>query len=297
MAKQKKIKTTNHAYALVTGASMGIGRALSIETAKRGYHLALVALPGSNLEKLAAYIRKHFDVTVIFMEIDLTTPQAPMQIFHWIKKENITLQILINNAGLGHLGPFTDYSYEFYQKLIRLNIESVVLLSRLFIPELQKNYESYILNLGSIASFFPIPYKVAYAGSKMFVYSFSRALREELKKDNIKVSVLCPGPILTNQDVIARIRKGGFWGKLSCMRAQDMAKTTLNKLFRGKAVIIPGAVNKLLTCLNFILPPGLKQQILARKFSVQHKIEHDESKTGEDNQFRHTANSKTNANE
>ena len=161
MVKHKNLNTKTTAYALVTGASMGIGRALSIEAAKRGYNLALVALPDSNLGKLADYIRKHYNVTVLFLEIDLTTSQAPMRIFNWIRNKDITLQILINNAGLGHLGPFTDYTYEFYQQLIRLNIESVVLLSRLFIPELRKNKESYILNLGSIASFYPIPYKVA----------------------------------------------------------------------------------------------------------------------------------------
>ena len=291
MVKHKNLNTKTTAYALVTGASMGIGRALSIEAAKRGYNLALVALPDSNLGKLADYIRKHYNATVLFLEIDLTTSQAPMRIFNWIRNKDITLQILINNAGLGHLGPFTDYTYEFYQQLIRLNIESVVLLSRLFIPELRKNKESYILNLGSIASFYPIPYKVAYAGSKMFVYSFSRALREELKKDHIKVSVLCPGPIITNQNVIARIRKGGFWGRLSCMRAQKMAETTLNKLFRGKAVIIPGTVNKILTWMNYFLPPSLQQKILARKFGVQQKIEKDEADTTEDIQSKHIANS------
>ena len=125
----------------------------------------------------------------------------------------------------------------------------------------------------------------------MFVYSFSRALREELKKDHIKVSVLCPGPIITNQNVIARIRKGGFWGRLSCMRAQKMAETTLNKLFRGKAVIIPGTVNKILTWMNYFLPPSLQQKILARKFGVQQKIEKDESDTTEDIQSKHIANS------
>jgi hypothetical protein len=269
--------------ALITGASKGIGRAFAIECAKRGFNLALVSLPDSGLVAITNYINKHYSVTVKFLEIDLAASKAPQKIYNWTKEEHIKIQILINNAGLGHLGSFTDYSYDFYEKIIRLNIESVVLLTKLFIPDLKQQPKGYILNLGSLASFYPIPYKIVYAGSKSFIYSFSRALKSEMKKTPVKVSVLCPGPIVTSPEVIARIKQGGFWGRISSMRAQKMANISLTALFREKAVIIPGTVNKCLSLLNSITPGSFKQKLLSRKFNVNGGVvKENEIKTYED---------------
>ena len=269
MAKSgKSLNPKPYGSALITGSSKGIGRALAIECAKRGFNLALVSLPDSGLVPIKNYINKHYSVAVKSFEIDLSSPKAPQKIYDWTKEENIKVQILINNAGLGHLGSFTDYSYEFYEKIIRLNIESVVLLTKLFIPALKEQPKGYILNLGSLASFYPIPYKIVYAGSKSFIYSFSRALKSEMKETSVNVSVLCPGPIVTSPEVIARIKQGGFWGRISSMRAQKMARISLNALFREKAVIIPGKVNKCLRIVNNIIPNSLKQKLLAKKFNV-----------------------------
>ncbi len=275
MAEKKQIKNLENAtgYALITGASKGIGRGLAIEFAKRGFNLALVSLPNSGLDIVTAYLNKHFPVTVKTLEIDLSLPHTPQKIFQWTKNENINIQFLINNAGMGFLGPFSSYSYEFYEKIIRLNIESVVLLTKLFLPELRKHSKGYVLNLGSLASFYPIPYKNVYAGSKNFIYSFSRALRSEMKNTSVTVSVLCPGPILTNPDTVQRIRQGGFWGKATSMRVQKMATIAVNALFKDKAVIIPGFLNKCLSVINSLIPASLKQNILYKKFRVDEKIE------------------------
>lgn len=277
MAKTRELKEPKPTGSvLITGASKGIGRAFAIECAKRNFNLALVALPNSGLTAIKKYIDKHYTVTVKSFEIDLALPKAPQKIFNWTREENISVQILINNAGLGHLGSFTDYTYEFYEKIIRLNIESVVLLTRLYTPELKKHPKGYILNLGSLASFYPIPYKIVYAGSKSFIYSFSRALNSELKKTPVQVSILCPGPIVTSPEVIARIKQGGYWGRMSSMRAQKMAKISLNALFREKAVIVPGTINKCLRFINNLIPNTFKQKILMKKFSVNGKASTDD---------------------
>jgi short-subunit dehydrogenase len=265
---KQKLNTRFSGSALITGASKGIGRALAIECAKRGFNLALVSLPDSGLIPVVKYITKHYPVKVKFLEIDLSLPKAPMKIYQWTSQESINVQLLINNAGLGHLGSFSEYSYEFYEKIIRLNIESVVLLTKLFLPELKKHDKAYILNLGSLASFYPIPFKIVYAGSKSFIYSFSRALKSEMKKSPVNVSVLCPGPIITSPEVIERIKQGGFWGRSSSMRAQKMARIALNGLFKEKAVIIPGTINKCLRLVNNLIPVALKQKVLAKKFNV-----------------------------
>ncbi|MFO8236203.1 MAG: SDR family NAD(P)-dependent oxidoreductase [Bacteroidales bacterium] len=255
-------------YALITGASVGIGRALAIECAKRNINLALVALPDSSLESLIKYIQKNYKCDIKYLMLDLTSENAPKKVYEWSKKEQININILINNAGRGHWGNFLDYSYEFYNNLIRLNIESVVLLTYLFLPDLKKMNQSYIMNLGSIASYYPIPYKTVYASSKMFIYSFSRALKEELKNSNVHVSILCPGPILTNQRVIERIRCGGFWGKASSMKSQKLAKIALKKLLKKKTIITPGIVNKFFILINRIMPNDIKTKIISKKFKV-----------------------------
>jgi len=270
--QQKELKKSG--YALITGASKGIGRAFAIECAKKNINLALVSLPDSGLECVVRYIKANYNVDVKSFESDLTTSGAPRQIIDWTKQERIYVKILINNAGLGHLGPFSEYSYEFYEKIIRLNVESVVLLTRLFLPELLQQRNGYILNLGSIASFYPIPFKSVYSGSKTFIYSFSSALRDELRNTSVTVSILCPGPVLTNQDVIARIRKGGYFGKLITMRPQKLAAIALKKLFNHKAVIVPGRINRCFILLNHIVPTPIRRKILFKKFNVREKIEH-----------------------
>jgi len=271
--KKRKIKSgQNNGFALITGASKGIGRALAIECAKNGNDLALIALPNSGLKNVKAYICKHYSVTVKTFEIDLSTSKAPRKIYHWSQEEEIHVQILINNAGLGHLGPFADYSYEFYENIIHLNIESVVLLTKLFLPSIQQHKNGYILNLGSLASFYPIPFKIVYAGSKSFIYSFSRALRSELANTSVKVCVLCPGPIITSPEVIERIKQGGFWARVTSMRSQKMANVAINALFKGKAVIIPGTINKLIIKIDKLIPYQIKQRFLSKTFKVKKKI-------------------------
>ena len=263
---------TGKLYTLITGASVGIGRALAIECAKRNMNLMLLDLPDSGLDNTIHYLKKKFPVEVESFVLDLTTPNAPWEIYNHCKKRNIAVNMLINNAGMGHQSSFCDYDYRFYENIIRLNIESVVLLTRLFLPEMRKLEYAYILNLGSLAAFYPIPFKTVYAGSKNFVYSFSRALKTELKDTSVKVSVLCPGPIMTNQEVLQRIRRGGIWAKMSTMRANKMAEIAIFQLLKGKAVIIPGFVNKVLIVLNQIIPVGIKQHFLFNKFNVNRKI-------------------------
>ncbi|MCF8301915.1 MAG: SDR family NAD(P)-dependent oxidoreductase [Bacteroidales bacterium] len=254
-------------YTLITGASEGIGKAMAYECGKRGMNLVLTSLPGPGLKNVADIIIKQFGVKVITLEKDLTAPEAPKEIYTWVKNQNLKVNMLINNAGKGCLGPFDHFSYEFYYKMMQLNMVSLVLLSRLFIPEMKSYPQSYILNLGSVASFYPIPYKVIYAASKGFVYSFSRALREELKHTSVHVSVLCAGSVITSPEVLKRIRKSGFFGKASSIRPAKLAQYTITKLLAKKPVIIPGRFNMLFIFLNKLLPSSYKQSFLARKFN------------------------------
>ena len=129
--------------------------------------------------------------------------------------------------------------------------------------------KAYILNVGSMASFYDIPYKGIYAASKRFVYSFSRSLREELKDSNVSITVLCPAAVLTNPDVLARNEQMGWASKLTQATPEVVAKFTIDKLLRGKAVAIPGVVPRFYKKLGSIMPYNLKLRILGNQFIKQ----------------------------
>ena len=256
----------NNYYVLITGASKGIGRALAVECAKRGMNLALISLPDENLEELSTELTKKYRIKSSYKTINLTNSKAPEIIYNWCIENKLKVNILINNAGFGCVGRFENPSSGFYKQMIDLNVNSVVLLTRLFLPDLKKNSPSHILNLGSIASFCPIPYKTVYSATKIFVYSFSRALREELRPFNINISVLCPGPVNTNSDIIAKILLQGKIAKWSALPPKRVAAIAINRMLRKKFIIIPGLLSKVSFYAEKIVPMSIKQRLTARIF-------------------------------
>ena len=183
----------NKHYTLITGASDGFGKALAIECARRKMNLVLVALPGPELANLAKFIRKNFRVDVKIFEKDLTCEPHCYDLLLEILHSNLHVNILINNAGIGNTQVFSETSPEFFKRQIKLNVIATTLLTSLFIPELKKYGPSYLLNIGSLSSFFYLPKKQVYGATKSFIYFFSKCLRHELEHENISVSVACPG--------------------------------------------------------------------------------------------------------
>jgi len=253
-------------YTLITGSSSGIGRALAIECAKQKMNVLLVALPGTKLKELSDYLQKTYNVITDYYFIDLTHENAPYEIFEWTKKNRYNIDILINNAGISCEGPFEKFDSPFYENIMRLNMVALVLLSRLFIPELLKQPKSYILNMGSIASYFPMPYKAVYGSSKMFVYSFSRALREELKGTSVQVSIVCPGPVVTNLQTAQSARDKGKLARLMHMKASYVAEYTMKRMLKGKMIIRPGFLSKVVYYAEKFIPQSIKQKLVTKFF-------------------------------
>ncbi len=253
-------------FTLITGASAGIGRALTIEGAKKGWNIALVALPGEDLKEFSESLEKTYQIKTVFFEIDLTSEKAPQLVYEWCQNRDIRLNRLINNAGVGMGDHFGSLTHEFYEKMMLLNMVSLVSLSRLFLPELGKCPTAFILNSGSLAGFFPSPYKSVYAASKSFVNMFSLALREELCQSNISVSVLCPGSVLTNDDVKRRVPKNGYFARAAVVSSERVARIALNKMEKGKALIIPGFVNKLYYFMGSVFPSKWRVKFLSKLF-------------------------------
>lgn len=244
-------------YALITGASKGIGKALALELAATGKSLALVARSGEMLQQLSAEISLDYKIDVKTLALDLLSPKASERVYEWCLENNIQIDLLINNAGLGVYGKFTDTSIEKQVAMMQLNQEVLVRLTYAFIPMLQKQKNANILNVSSTAAYQCMPFFSAYAASKSFVLSFSRAIREELKPKNINVSCLCPGPTDSQFFEVAGYEGTGNDISYVKMTPKAVARAALNGLEYKYAVIIPGFSNKLGAIFSKILPAGI----------------------------------------
>lgn len=255
--------TKNNLFTLITGASCGLGKELAIECARRKMNLILVSLPGENLPELCANLSARFAIIACHYETDLTDKEQVERLAAWVIS-NFSVNVLINNAGAGGTRLLETTPTDYIDRLIQLNIRATSLLVRLLIPELKMHRKAYILNVSSMAAFSPLPFKTVYPASKAFVYHFTRGLKAELKNTNIKVSVVNPGPIMTNPDVVARIQKQGALARLALISAPAIARISIAELIRGKAVIIPGYLNRINVLLMGLIPSGIKLAMSSR---------------------------------
>ena len=254
-------------YTLITGASQGMGKQMADECAKRGRNLLLVALPNENLKEFSEHLIRQYNIKADYFECDLIIKKSVENIFKWTQENNYAIDFLINNAGFGGAGSFEDYTFEYVNNMIDLNIRATTNLTHLFIPELKKNTPSYILNNASMVANFPCPYKTIYAATKAYVKNFTRALREELKPQGISVSVLQPGATPTNKIVSNQINEGGFFFKISVTSIEQVAKKAIDRTFKGQAVIVPGYKNRMSLRFIKLVPMIILQRIIANAAS------------------------------
>jgi short-subunit dehydrogenase len=253
-------------YSLVTGASQGLGRALAEECARLGMNLILVALPDTELPRISKELASRYRVAVVYREMDLLEPDSPKAIYRWIEDQKLRVNMLVNNAGIGCQGSFVDSQPERNQAMINLNITALVQLTHIFLPELRAHDRSYILNVASLAAFYPMPFKPVYAPTKAFVLNFSLALRAELAGTSVRVSALCPGGIMTNEECRRLIAAQGFFGRISCHYPEEVARCAIRHLFQNKSIIVPGLVNKLARFLGGIIPLSVVQLFIRSRF-------------------------------
>ncbi|MDN3690078.1 SDR family NAD(P)-dependent oxidoreductase [Cyclobacterium jeungdonense] len=255
-------------FTIITGASMGIGKAFAFECAEKGRNLLLVALPDSKLEQVQRELESSFSVTVLIFPVDLTAIGSVKSLFQFCLDKKLSVQMLINNAGMGVGGRFENIALEKYLQIMDLNNKAMVLMCHYFLPLLQKESQAYILNMSSMEATLPLPYKAVYTGSKNFVYAFSLALREEQKNGPVSVTVVCPGPVSTNPDSLMRANAHGNRAKWVMASPEKVAKSGLEGLLKGKAVIVPGRVNQVLVRMMKLVPTSLKMNLLERLFRV-----------------------------
>lgn len=229
--------------ALVTGASSGIGRDISRELSKRGYDLVIVARDIDKLEELKNELKTN--VTIIGM--DLTSEDNCKKLHEQAKD----IDVLVNNAGFGDFGNFTETDLNKEINMIKTNVVAVHILTKLYLQDMVKRDNGIILNVASIAGFMPGPLMATYYATKNYVVRLSESIREELKKQksNVKISVLCPGPVKTNFNNVANVRF-----ELSSLTSEYVAKYAVKKALENKFYIVPGFTIKVAKVLSKITP-------------------------------------------
>ncbi len=260
------MKSNSQYFAVVTGASQGLGRALATELASRGHNLLLTALPETGLPELSVSLESQYGVSVKIIETDLLCIGAPGKLLDYVRDNNIEVDILVNNVGIGHGGGIGEYSEAAIEESVFLNMRCTTLMTNAFTGELNKRAKAYILNIGSFGGFMPVPYKSIYAATKSYIYHFSLAVREEFRGNGVSVSVAMPGGIITNHKVRERLREVGPVARTFSMEPERAARIIIDRMFRGEGVIIPGFLMTAAYFTGSVLPYWLLRKLLGSMF-------------------------------
>ena len=254
-------------YALVTGASKGIGKAIAHELAKRRYNILLAARSSDLLQDVADEIQKGYNVKVFYLALDLGSPSAPQKLLDWCLDNKFDVSILVNNAGFGVSGRFDSNSMEENTSMLQLNVVVPTQLCQLFVPILTKNSPSYILNIISSAAYQAIPLLSIYSASKAYLLSFTRALRHELKIAGISVTAVSPGPTDTNWIHRAQITgKALRVANKVNMQPSKVAFIAVKAMLSGKSEVITGIMNKAGAFFAWLLPKKLVEKTTSKLY-------------------------------
>lgn len=241
--------------ALVTGATSGIGRELAKLFARDGYNLVLVARSDDSLQQIARDYKNQFGVETTLITKDLAGDQAGQEVYDEVKDKGIQVDVLVNNAGMGEYGMFaTETDLQKEVDIIHINVIALVKLTKLFLKDMVGRNEGKILMLGSVASVIPNPLMAVYGATKSFIYSFSEALRNEIKDTNVTLTMLMPGATDTDFFNKAGAADTKAQEKARETSAADVAKTGYDALMSGKDKVIHGMANKASVAMAHLLP-------------------------------------------
>lgn len=244
-------------YALVTGASSGLGEEFARQLAARGWSLILVARSGDRLAQLGDELMAAHSVDVRSVALDLAAADAPLQLFEKIRADGLEVTLLVNNAGFGSFGEFSEVDGGRFRQMIDLNISAVVELSHLYLkpmvgqPEGQRR-SGGIINIASVAGFAPLPYTAVYAATKAFVLSFSHAVAEEAASRGVHMMVVNPGTTKTNFFEVAG--KNPLSRTAGMQTAAQVVGEALRAFDGGRRSITTGVGNRMAVLLTHLIP-------------------------------------------
>jgi short-subunit dehydrogenase len=250
-------------FALVTGASQGLGRVFAHALAARKQNVILVARSRDKLEDLAGELRRAQSVAAEVLEFDLASSSAGPRLAQQLRDRNLPVNLLVNNAGFGVRGAFRSLALHRQMEMLTLNNAAIVELTYLLLPLLMEHPQAGIINVSSSAGFQPIPYASLYAATKSFLTSFSLGLQEELRSCRVSVVTLCPGRILADGhpgEAKNGDRKFGF----IYQSPEDVVQEALDSLANGGGLVVPGFVNKLSVFAQRLIPRRAVPALVAR---------------------------------
>jgi hypothetical protein len=260
-------------WALVTGASSGIGYELSKIFAREGYNLILVSRNEEALQKHATELRTRHDVLARVIAKDLAAPNSPQEIYSQLQEESIAVNVLVNCAGLGVLGKFSETDLSTELRMIQVNVVALTELTKLFLKDMVRRREGRILNVASTAAFQPGPLMAVYYATKAYVLSFSEAIFEELQGSGVIVTALCPGPTRTDFQNRAGLAESKLFNPKGLLRPDEpleVAELGFEGMIHGEAIVIPGFKNKLLASVVRILPRKLVRKAAMKVHETAH---------------------------
>lgn len=249
--------STSNGLALVTGASQGIGRAIALELARRGHPLVVTARNAEALESLRLEAGALNGGRCTVVAVDLLATDAVDRIAGAVGAAGAPLQVLVNNAGQGLWGLFGDLRAEDQHRMMRLNMDLPVLLTHRLLPQLRAQREAYILNVASMVAYHALASMAVYSGSKAFMLRWSRSLRLELKGSGVKVTCVCPGSVITGFTERAGMQALDDLARKFGTPPEPVAKDALAALFKGRAEVVPGLLNRITAGLQGLLPTAL----------------------------------------
>jgi short-subunit dehydrogenase len=239
-------------YMLITGATGGLGSALALDCARRGYDLVLSDRTQAGAA-FAETIRETYGVEAHYLACDLTDPQSRQEFYAQLARRGWRFWSLINVAGLDYEGAFLERTREQILTVARLNVESTLDTTYSILKSRDPHRRFMLINVASLAAFFPMPYKALYAASKRFILNFSLALAEEIKAFG-SVTALCPAGMPTTLETSQAIFAQGFWGKVTAYDASSVARLTVDQALKGKTIVIPGRINQFIQSLGSLAP-------------------------------------------
>lgn len=249
-------------WALVTGASSGIGWSLAQQLAAEGANLLLTARRADRLARLADEVSGRHKIQTQIFAADLTRPQAPGELFRFSEEKRIPIEILINNAGFGAYGEFRKIEAQRLLDMVQVNVASVVHLTHLFLPSMVERRSGYIMIVASTAAFQPVPYISTYAATKGFDLLFAEGLAEEVRRYGVRVCALCPGSTASEFNQVAGMRRIAGPQESN----EKVARVGLEALAQGKPRVISGASNWLSVEAQRLAPRRLVTRVAARMF-------------------------------
>lgn len=241
---------------LITGGTSGIGYELAKIFAKRKYNVMIVSSSIERLKTSKQKIEDELSVSIKIYEQDLSQYESARELYKKVKSDNINIDILINNAGFGLVGPTEQIDFQKDEDMMVLNMITLVNLCKLFLSDMYKKSRGKILNIGSIASFMPGPYSATYFASKAFVLSYSKAIRFEAAKKGVQICTVCPGPTISDFH-----GQEGLSIPPNAKTAEEVAEFAYHMLIKNKSVSIPGMFNKL---PQMLVPESLRMKYVAK---------------------------------